>query len=288
MKNKLFVFLLIVVIFSIKFISAITVDSEFVTLYSGEEKEINLDVENNHNFDIEDISIQLILDKTPFTSVGSSERSVDDLDEDDDDSVTFKIKASVDIIPGDYNIPYEISYFDVDNTNDKITKEGTFGIRVGAKTEIDYSIDPQGKDIEEPVINQNGQINLEIINKGLGEIKSVSVLILPEGFTLLSKDKVFIGSIDSEDTDTASFEVIYKSPSPLFKAVISYKDFDNVDRTKTLSIPFKVYTEKEALELGIIKKNNVIGYFIVIIVVIIVWFIYRRIKKKKRNNNKKN
>jgi hypothetical protein len=286
MKNKIFIFLLILVILRINFSSAITVNSEFITLYPGEEKEVTLDIENNGNFDIEDVSIQLILDKTSFTSVGSNERDVDDLNENDDDSVTFKLKASVNIVPGDYNLPYEISYFNVDEADNKITKEGTFGVRVGAKTEVDYSIDPQGKNIVGPVIGQDGQINLEIINKGLGEIKSVSVLILPEGFNLLSKDKVFIGSINSEDTDIASFDVIYESPSPIFKAVISYKDFDNIDQTKTLAIPFKVYTEKEALELGIIKKSKTGVYFIILIIGVIGWIAYRRIKKKKRNNKK--
>src|SRR3989344_4883565 len=166
--NSIFI-ALVFVFLSMHFASAIIVDADYITLYSGEEGTINLNVDNNENFDIKDISVSLNLEDLPFSSVGSSEESIDKIREDKDDDVSFKIKASTDIKPGDYNIPYTIKYEDNDGVS--YNKEGTFGLRVSSKTELDFALEVKGKEISSAVVGQEGRINLEIINKGLGEIK---------------------------------------------------------------------------------------------------------------------
>jgi hypothetical protein len=282
MKTKtLVITFAIIFLFALKLASAISVNADYITVYPGEQGQVKIDVKNNENFDIERVSITLNLGNLPFNVVGSSEKDIDDLNEDDKDSATFIIKASTDIKPGDYQIPYVISYTNV-QTGNKDSKTGNFGIRVSSKTELDFVAETTGN----AIVGQQGKISLEIINKGLGEIKSVSVQIFPEGFTLLSPDKTFIGTINGDDTDLATYEVIYSGTSPTLNAKISYKDFDNNDQSKTVNIPFKVYTEEEALKLGIIKKSNTGIYFGFIIVVIIAWIIYRKIKKRNKKNKK--
>ena len=282
--NKIFIGIFLLVL-TLGLISSVVVDANYVTLYSGEQGVVNINIENNENFDIEDVSIVLNLDDVPFTSVGSSEKDVDDLDEDDDDRVSFTLRPSTDITPGDYNIPYTLTYFNADNNNDSevLGKEGSFGIRVSAKTELDFSIEIR----EIAIVGQEGRFSLEVINKGLGEVKSVSVQIFPNGFELLSKDKVFIGSIDADDTDIASFDVIYKIKTPSLSARVEYKDFDNIGQTETINIPFKAYTTEEAIELGLIQKSNTRTYLITGIVILIIWFVWRKIKKKRKEKNRR-
>mgnify|MGYP000055443396 FL=1 len=301
MKNKIFnkatfgIFGIILAIFALSFASSIVVDADYIILFPGEEGRITVEIENNENFDIEDISISLELgsqkifndfgtvvsetEALPFTVMGSSERDVDDIDEDDEESVSFTLRANTDITPGDYNIPYIVKFVNAENDSESFEKEGSFGIRVSARTEIDFSVDVR----DNAILGREGKISLEIINKGLGEIKSVSVRILPNGFELLSKDKIFIGTIDADDTDLATFDVIYKTRNPVFSARVDYKDFDNNDNTDIVNIPFKVYTEDEALELGIIKRNNTLTYFFAAGVIIVGWLVWRRIKKKRKN-----
>jgi len=114
----------------------------------------------------------------------------------------------------------------------------------------------------------------------LGEVKSVSVEIIPNGFELLSKNKIFVGTIDSDDSDTATFDVFYKTQNPNFSVKIIYKDFDNNDQTETQSFLAKVYTKEEALELGLIQKRNFTLYLL--IGVLVLGFIVYRIKKKRK------
>ena len=261
----------------INLISAVIIDVDYVTLYPGEEGRVSLNVENNENFDIGDVSVAIILNEVPFTSVGSSTKDVDDIDEDDDDSVSFTLRPSTDIVPGDYDIPYTVKYVDAGNNTEDFTENGSFGIRVSAKTDLDFSAETR----ETAVVGKEGQVSIEIVNRGLGEIKSVSVQVFPQGFELLSNDKVFVGTIDADDSDTATFDVIYKNKNPVFSARVTYKDFDNKDKTETVSLPVRVYTEEEALELGLIDKSNTWLYIGIGIVVLILWYFWRRARKRK-------
>lgn len=273
---------IIFLILTITFVSSVAIDADYITLYPGSQERVSIEIDNNEDFDIEDISVALLIDEVPFTIVGSSERNIDDINENDEERVSFIIKAFTDITPGDYNIPYIIKYKNSDNETQTFEKEGSFGIRVTAKTEIDFVVEIRGF----AIVGEEGRISLELINRGLGEIKSASVQIFPNGFELLSKDKVFIGTVDADDTDLASFDVIYKSTNPTISARIEYKDFDNKDRVETVNIPFKVYTKDEAIELGLIKNSNTARNAGIVIVLLIAWFVWRGIKKKRKRDRR--
>jgi len=259
------------------FVSAVVVDADYVTTYPGQQGKISIKVDNNENFDIESVSLALDLGNVPFSSIGSSEKTLDDLDEDDDDSATFTLIPSTDIVPGDYEILYILKYVDAANNSLSYEKSGSFGIRVSAKTDLDFSVEVDGN----AIVGEQGSFSIEIINKGLGEIKSVSVQILPSGYELLSKNKVFIGTVRADDSDSANFDVIYKTTSSTVTAKIDYKDFDNNDQTQTINLPITVYTKEQALNLGVIEKPSYTFYkFIGLLVLIFI--VYKVIKRKKR------
>jgi len=281
MKTQtLFIASILALILIANIVSAIAVDANYITIYPGEQGKVTIDIENNENFDIEDVSVALILEELPFTVIGSSEKDLDDLDENDNDKAIFTIKASTDIKPGDYNIPYEVRYTNV-NTDENEKKLGSFGIRVSAKTNIDFSVETKDN-----IIGKQGKISLKIINKGLGDVKFVSVQIFPQGYELISSDKVYVGTIDSDDSDFASFDVVFKSKNPVLSAKVEYKDFDNNEKTENINLPVKVYTKEEALELGLIKKNNTPIYAGVVVILIFIWYVYRKIKKKRKSKGR--
>lgn len=273
---------ILILVLAVNFISAVVVDADYITLYPGEEGRVSLNIDNNENFDIESVSVALILSQVPFTSVGSSVKDIDSINENHDESVSFSVRPSTDIAPGDYSIPYTVKYVNSDDDTENFTTQGSFGIRVSAKTDLDFSAETR----ETAILGKEGQISIEIVNRGLGEIKSASVQIFPQGFTLLSSDKVFVGTIDADDSDTATFDVVYKSQNPIFSAKINYKDFDNNDKTEIVNLPIKVYTQEEAIDLGLVNKSNIMTYFLIFIFLLIVWYIWRRIRKRRKQKEK--
>src|SRR3989344_7936937 len=203
--------------------SAITVSSLTQgKLYPGEQATISLSIKNTLNQDVEDVSMNLLLEETKFISVGGSEESIDEIREDKDKSFDFTIKSSQDIAPGDYNVPYVISYTDPNDNTKKVEKKGSIGITVSARTELDYIASA-----ENPVIGQQGKVSLKIVNRGFGDVKFVSVKIKPQGFTLLSSEDVYIGNVDSDDFETATYDVLFKDQTARLKASVEYRDFDN-------------------------------------------------------------
>src|SRR3989338_7311468 len=262
-------------------------------LYPGQSTQITLTIKNNLNDDAKDVSLVLILDKTtltasgtqvttsgtPFITIGSSETSIDKIKQDNNEDFQFIIKASNDIRPGIYNIPYVITY---KINSQEQQKQGTFGLTVSAKTELSFSAETENN-----IQKQKGRVSLKIINNGLADIKFVSVKLSPSGFTLLSSNEVYVGTVNSDDFETSTFDVLFSTTSTSSKLIskVSYKDFDNIDRTQNIEIPIKIYTREKALELGLIKQSNTWIYALVVIVLIALWIIYRKIKKRRRLKN---
>ena len=257
------------------------------TIYPGESASVRINLENNFDYDVQEVSFSLepvstsLLVASPISIEGVSQKNYDEIREDKSKTVEFIIKVSSSIEPGNYNIPYKLSY--EDDNNSLITSTGVISISVSSKINIAYSISQ-----ETPIINSQDKITLKIINKGFGEIKFVNVELLDsQGYTLLSDNNVYIGSISSDDFQTASFNVIYTKEGASFNAIVTYKDFENNDKVENINFNLEVYSKKEAISLGIIKANNTPAIVTVIIIIIIVWLVWRAIKKRRKAKLKK-
>ena len=276
--NKKIIPLVFALIFSLNFASAIIVSGVSQgDLFSGGQTNLNIELKNDLNEDVEDVSFNLVLANMPFISIGSSEKSFDEFKEDKTKSFTINIKSSQNIQPGDYNIPYSLSYADKDGK--LFQKTGSIGIIVKAKTELDFAVET-----ENSVIGEKGKISLKIINDGFGDIKFVNVKITPKGFSIIGSNSDYIGTVSSDDFEIASFDIVFNDKNSVLDAIVEYKDFDNKDQIQNIQIPIKVYTKKEAIDLGIIEKNNTFFYAIGIILVIILFIFYRVLRKRSRKN----
>jgi len=235
---------------------------------------VNYDPFLNHSENVE-----ITFDNLPFIPIGGSEKSYDTFDEGKSKSFSLTIKSSQDVKPGDYSIPFSLSY--VDSNGDVLKKSGSIGITVGAKTELTFDVE-----LKNNVVGEKGQVNLKLINGGFGDIKFVNVKLIPEGFTIIGSDNDYIGTVDSDDFESATFDVIFKSEIARINAIVTYKDFYNVEHTENVNRAVKVYSKNEGIELGIIQKNNTMIYIISVVVVIVLWLVYRTIKQKLKKKRK--
>ena len=267
--------LLVVLLLSISLASALTVRSTSDNTFKpGQESQINIEVDNSFTDDVKNVFISLDFRNIPMIPTRSSEKSIDIIDNDDSEPFSFLIKVSQDAKPGNYEIPYTLKY--TFNNSDK-TSSGTIGFRIFSQPDLTYSINA-----ETPVVGSKGKITLKIVNKGFSDARFLSVNALPNGFTLLSDSSAYIGTISSDDFETASYDVIFNSQFPTFEAQVEYTDFNNQKVSKALSLPIEVYSVEKAQELGIIKKNNVPFYLGIIVLIIVIWIVWRAIAKRMR------
>jgi hypothetical protein len=276
MKTKIIlstIFAMLFLVLATTLTSAVIIKSiSSDTIYPGQEGSLTITLKNDASFDITDVSMSLDFSNLPLTSVESSEANVDEILEGKTKVFTFHIKASNDAIPKDYNIPYTITYDEATTP-----KKGTIGITVSGKTDLEYTVIQTTN-----VIGSKGKVDLKIINKGTAAAKFVDVTITPQGFTLLSEPDVYIGTIDSDDFQTASFDVLYNKKGAILNAVIEYQDFDNKKITQTIELPLTVYTQDEAIKLGIVKRSNAIWIFLLIIIIVAFIIIRKRIIRKRK------
>lgn len=277
MKNKyLSTFaVLIVLVFAVNLASAMivySVDSD--NFQPGSSGEVTIKIKNTLGSTVDDVSLSLDLSNVPFVSTGSSEDSTSELNRGKIETFDFELKASSSAKLGDYDVPYTLTY-KLNNTLQ--TKKGTIGLSIQANPDLVYSATT-----ENPVSNTQGKIILNIINKGLGDAKFVDVTVTPDGYTLLSDDEIYIGTISSDDSQTASFDVSFTGTNPSLNAQVEYRDFNNQKITKVVSLPVTVYTQQRAIELGIIQKSYTLYYAIAVVIILIIWFFWRRSRRKKR------
>jgi|Deesub1362B_J571_1020462.scaffolds.fasta_scaffold00277_9 hypothetical protein len=115
------------------------------------------------------------------------------------------------------------------------------------------------------------KLSLQLENSGKQSAKAVSVkLILPEGIE--GRNSYFIGTLESGDSATASFDLIAnKNGEMTMKAIITYMDEK-----------FDKYEEEKEFSIYVFQKGNpeiLIG-FGVLIALTIVYFVKRRMSKK--------
>ncbi|MBS3139504.1 hypothetical protein J4479_00705 [Candidatus Woesearchaeota archaeon] len=279
--NKIFAFLIILLfvgLLSINSVVAITVDSiEASLLTPGSDGTISLIIENNLDEDADDVSLQLQFAGLPLTPSGSSEQLVSEIDEGDKEKFSFRVRVASDARPGDYELPYTLNYKQDGSLQ---SRKGSLGIRISGEPELAYSLSA-----DKPVENQQSKISLKIVNRGFADARFASVKIITGDFVLLSEEEVYLGTIDSDDFETAEFEVLFDRNQARFKAAVEYKDFENQDRIEQINLPITIYSREEALRLGIIKQNNAVLIIGLIICLAIIFVVWKAISKRRRLKN---
>lgn len=292
MKSKILslVLAVFVVLSLISLASGMTINSVSTNperINPGQRVTVYIEIENKLNSDVQDVSLKLELEETPFSPYqSSSEVSFDEIEEDEDKEARFELIADSEAESGAYKIPVKISY--KINNEDKETS-GLISLIINANPEIEVfsedSILIKGK---------NTELAVKIVNSGLGSAKLLSLELEPvSGIKILGNSNIYVGDIDSDDFDTVSFKISINenAPSVIHQPVkIKYRDSRNSNIEENKNLELKLYTEKQAQQIGLIKKNNTGIITGGVITIIVLYIIYRKIKnagKRKKLEREK-
>lgn len=229
---------------------------------------------------LRNIQAKLKLGGIPIAPVDSSnEEAIRELMGKTEKNLTFKLVAEGDADSNIYKIPLEINY--LDNVGTKYGKNISIGLIVGGIPDLSVIIDSttiysSGK---------KGTVTVKFVNKGATDIKFLNVkLMKSNGYGILSSDEVYIGNVDSDDYETADFDLFVKKTKankinlPLG---ISYSDANNKEYNEEIKLALQLYSASEAKKYGFVKGDSKIGIVIIIVIVVGGFLIYRRRKKKK-------
>ena len=222
------------------------------TVYPGAKADLSLVLKNAATSSMRDISIKLNLAGTPFTPLETTaEKRIRILEPDEEVYALFNLIADVDAESKPYKIPLTISY--LDDENNKFTKNDTIGLLIYSEPELDFNI--EGTEVVSK--GQSGEIVMSISNIGPSEVKFITVSLLEdESYDAISVDKAYLGNLDSDDFQTASFNVHVNKNNPNLKFRIDYKDAYNKDFSKEVLLPLKIYSNSKAASYGLVKSNG--------------------------------
>lgn len=281
MKKLSLILILSILMANMVFAGSITmtsVDSIPSKVEPGSQTGINVYLRNQGSANIKDVKVSLDLSSTslPFIPLGSAaQKTIDEIDNDKSKSVSFTLLTNPDARPGTYKIPIILEY----KENDENIKENSvIGIIIESTPVLDVAIEES----EIYKVGQTGQITVRFVNKGLSDIKFLSAE-LPRSslYDVISANSVYIGNVEPDDFETASFEVRFKQKATSIPLEVEYKDDKNVDFKKSYNLDINLFTQKEAIDLGLEQKPSYF-YFIGIIIVVVIFFLYRRHRKKRQ------
>lgn len=281
MKKIILLLLLLLVVGSA---SAVNIDDvSSVSIEPGKTGVVSFNVENDHNFDVFDVS--LILDLSGMIPIapyqGSAEVFIGELNNGDDERVSFSVISSADAELGLYKIPVLISYVDEDGL--AFVKTDFISVIIDSVPEIEVLLDEPNY-----FLGATSDVSISVINRGLANVKFLSVELLKSDFyDVISVNEIYIGDLDSDDFDNAEFKIKLNYPLPSKVTVpvkLSYYDANNNLYREVFDLRADVYSMEEAKQLGLVDSPNYSWIFIIVGLVILL-IVYKIIKKKRKKRN---
>jgi len=268
------------------------------TVSPGDEVGVSIKLKNLADSSLKDIKVKLNfiefeqtltgaqVTELPISPIGSSdEKTIKTMEGGSEESVSFDLVVDPSAEAKVYKIPVTITYNDMQGTN--YSKNNIISLTVGGEPDLAVTLDSSTAHMA----GKTGEVIVKFVNKGFSEIKFMYVVLEDgENFEVLSPKEAYLGNIDSDDYETAEYE-IYVNPKAegevILPLTIEYKDSNNNPYMREIKLQNRIYTSEEAKKFGIVKSSSAGGIVVVLIIVGIGLFLYRRWKKRKNNKQGK-
>jgi hypothetical protein len=134
--------------------------------------------------------------------------------------------------------------------------------------------------------NQKGKVIASISNTGVSQINFLTIEIEDsDDYNLLSAEKIYLGNLDSDDFETADFEIYMDSDKSVVPVNLRlhYEDEYNNEYDTQETINIRLYSQEEALKFGLTQQKSYTGtiVFVLVILLLVGYFIRRRMKRRK-------
>lgn len=239
-------------------------------LLPGEEKEIIFSLQNVGTSPAYYVVLEMQEDRTvtatgsvverDVTSLGAAATNVGTINPGEVKTAKLKISVNNTAIIKNYTLPITVSFNN--QAGERTENTSYIGLKVFGTADIDATIKE----------NLNGQITIEIFNKGMGKAEFTLIELETTGATI-DKPKQFIGTLGANDVDTVKTNITYTSDTPTLKVNISYLDSDAKQKTEEITLYPQATTSAQ-------EGPN---WLLIIIVLAIVGFgVWKFVLKKKK------
>ncbi|MBN2052624.1 COG1361 S-layer family protein [Candidatus Woesearchaeota archaeon] len=218
----------------------------------------------------------------PFTPIGSgNEKTLKMLAPGQSEEISFDLFTDATAESKVHKVPYTLTYYD-DAGND-FSREGVVGLLIEGKPELSVNIEST----EIYRSGAKGVVEFKLVNKGFSDINFLDLILLESNdFKILSNPEVYIGSLDSDDYETAEYTLLVSKDAEdkvVLPLKVEYRDANGHLYTKEIPLELKLFSGSELKQ-----RTNGSGFpwglviIIIILIAIIAWIIYKRKNNKKK------
>jgi len=246
-----------------------------------------LTLNNLASVTLKDITVKLEIEdeNIPFAPINeTNENRIQIIESGNEKNVTFNLIALSNAIAGTYKIPVTITYFDM--LGKKYTKNVIIGLQIRTQPDL-LVIHDQTTIVKN---NAKNTIPILIVNRGKSKITFVTVELLEphNGFILLGPNIYYIGGINSDDSETAEYEIFVNTSSKqiTIPVKIIYKDELENHYELIENVKVNVFDKEDAIKYGYEKPVAtdplIVAIGGIILLYIVYKFIWQKFKKKRR------
>lgn len=229
------------------------------------------------SLDIENYVVGTSIVEFPFSIIDSGKtKTIETLAPGETTNLEFSIKAENAALSDIYKVPMSINYMDELDVEYSLSE--MISVLVMSDPNLEVILDSSSISAE----SETGSIVFKIINKGFGEVKFLTLDVEEtDEFEIISQSSSeYVGNLESDDFDTAEFEIFLKSQSNKINIPVQISYWDDNNELKQFKdyVDLKVFSSDK---LNGVKSNN-LNYFLIIgLIVIISGVVYFRRKRKK-------
>ena len=247
----------------------------------GKRAKVIITLKNFADSLMEDVTLKLDMSSSsmPFAPVDStSEKKIKFLESGEAKDFVFDIIVLGNAESQIYKLPIVISYFD--SAGSFYNKSDILALVVGSTPNIETMIDSQ------TVYSSGnaGKITIKFVNKGVTDVKFLNVRVSPtKEVEVYSSQSIYIGNLDSDDYETAEFNVYVKGTKADYVIIpikLEYTDPNNEGFEQDLELKLNLYSSGDMKKYGLSKGNGIVGIVIILVIVGGGYYAYRRWKKR--------
>lgn len=217
----------------------------------------------------------------PVSPIGSSfEKKIKSLASNEVNEFIFNFVADPSAESKVYKLPLIVTFKDTSNT--EYNKTHIISLVINHAPELLVTSETKTTLIK----GRANTFTLVLSNKGVSDAKFVTVTLLDsEDYMIFSPKTLYIGKIDSDDYESADYQVFFnsfESETASFPVNIKYKDAINKEYEINETVTLKAFTSQEAENYGLIQRTNYTGMLIVFVILVLGIVLYRYFKKKRK------
>jgi hypothetical protein len=266
-------------------IDKIEMQPEFIA--PGQSGVIKVILSNNAGFELNDVMVQINLPSEIKSLNSINKKKINKIGAGETVFAEFSVISLPNAAEGMYNATISTNYLSSISSGVQpslmlFQESNAFGILVIKSTpkiftKVDTMEIYQGSD--------TGKITATFVNNNLANLKFLTVELLDSSdYKVLSPNKEYIGSLDSDDFQSVDFNIkINQEKAVLLKFKISYMDSLNKEYSEEVETPLKILS---AAEIGKAKSNTSTIVVLVLIIAIAAYYFYKKYQRKKKKEEK--